>query len=84
MLNYILNIINDENGVASDEDINMTLTPVDITTETSSSSSSYYYSSSSTTTVTAIAPAVQKPCIAKLLLGNAKIKLTYSKQTINY
>jgi hypothetical protein len=84
MLNYILNIINDENGVASDEDINMTLTPVDITTETSSSSSSYYYSSSSTTTVTAIAPAVQKPCIAKLLLGKAKIKLTYSKQTINY
>ena len=62
----------------------MTLTPVDITTETSSSSSSYYYSSSSTTTVTAIAPAVQKPCIAKLLFGKAKIKLTYSKQTINY
>lgn len=76
MRQYILDILNNESGVATADDMNMTLTPVDVTTETSSS----YYSTS--TTVTAIAPAVSTPSVAKLNLTKAKIKLVYSKQLI--
>lgn len=75
----------------TDDDINFVITPIDVTTYTSSSSySSYYYyyyygsssSSSGTTTVTKIAPSISYPSIGKLLLNKAKIKLTYSKQSI--
>jgi len=81
---YILNIINNQGGIASEEDINFTITPVDVTTYTYSSSYSYYYTStSSTTTITKISPMVSRPAIVKLLLDKAKVKITYSKQIVN-
>jgi len=79
---YILNIIENQGGIATEEDINFTITPVDVTTYTYSSSYSYYYSSTSST-VTKISPMVTRPAIARLLLDKAKVKITYSKQIVN-
>ncbi|MBR6432303.1 MAG: DUF4270 family protein, partial [Muribaculaceae bacterium] len=80
---YVINIINNQGGIATEDDINFTITPVDVTTYTYSSSYSYYYGSSSTSTVTKISPMVSRPAIAQLLLDRAKIKITYSKQIVN-
>ena len=63
----------------TDEDVTFTLTPVSITTESYSS----YYSSSSAY-INEIVPYVQAPAMVKLNLDEAKIKLTFSKQTINF
>lgn len=73
---YILNIINNQNGVASDDDINLTVTPVDVTTYTTQAT---YYTSAQTI-VTKIAPQVSAPAIVRLRLDKAKVKITYSKQ----
>ena len=81
MRDYILNIIKNQNGIATAEDMQFTLSPIDVTTYTQQSSS-YYYTTTATTTVTKIAPAVSKPMIAKILLEKAKIKITYSKQSL--
>lgn len=78
MRDYINDIIKNKGGIATDEDIFLTITPIDITTYTSQST----YYSTGTTTVTKIAPAISKPSIAKLLLKNAKIKITFSRQFI--
>ncbi|MBP5560260.1 MAG: DUF4270 family protein [Muribaculaceae bacterium] len=75
---YLLDILNNKNGVAADEDMFLTLTPIDVTTYTAQSS----YYTTATTTVTKIAPAVSKPSIARILLKKAKIKLTFSRQFI--
>ena len=72
---YIVNIINNQGGIASEDDINLTVTPVDITTFTSQAS---YYTSSQTV-VTKIAPQVSEPAITRLRLDKAKVKITYSK-----
>lgn len=83
MRDYVLNIINNKGGHATDDDVNLVITPVDVTTYTQSSS--YYYgygTSSGKTVVTKIAPAISYPSIAKLLLNKAKIKITYSKQSL--
>ncbi|MCM1292825.1 MAG: DUF4270 domain-containing protein [Bacteroides sp.] len=77
MRDYILDLINKNNITA--DDYTFTLTPVDVTTETSSGS---YYSTGSTY-VTGVIPYVSGPAMCKLLLGDAKIKFTYSKQSIN-
>ena len=61
------------------EDYTFTLTPVNVTTE--STSSSYYQQG--TTFVTAITPYVAGPAMCKIDLKNAKIKFTYSKQIVN-
>lgn len=85
MRNFVLDIINNKNGIAEESDKNFTLTPVDLIAETTSSSSSYYYyyySTASSTEVIGIRPAINKPTIAKLDLKNAKIKLIYSTQSI--
>lgn len=76
---YIINIINNQGGIATEEDINFTITPVDVTTY--SYSSSYYYGST-TSAVTKISPMISRPAIARLLLDQAKIKITYSKQIV--
>ena len=81
--NYVLNIINNQGGIATEDDINFTITPVDVTYYTYPSSYSYYYSSTNTTTVTKISPMVSRPAIARLLLDRAKIKITYSKQIVD-
>lgn len=78
MREYITDIINNKGGIATSEDINLILTPIDITTYTQQAS---YYSSASTV-VTKIAPSVSIPSIAKLRLDKAKIKIVYSRQSI--
>ncbi len=78
MREYITDIINNKGGIASNEDINLILTPIDITTYTQQAS---YYTSASTV-VTKIAPSVSFPSIAKLRLDKAKIKIVYSRQSI--
>lgn len=78
--NYIINIINNQGGIATEDDFNFTITPVDVTNYVYSSG---YYYSSPTATVTKISPMVSKPAIARLLLDKAKIKITYSKQIVD-
>lgn len=80
---YVINILNNQDGVATEDDFNFTITPVDVTNYTYSSNYSYYYGSSSTSTVTKISPMVSRPAIVQLLLDKAKIKITYSKQIVD-
>ena len=80
---YVLDIINNKGGIASASDMNFVIMPIDVTKYTNTTSSYYYYTSSaSSEVVTKIAPAVSRPCMAKLNLKKATIKLTYSKQTL--
>ena len=81
--NYILNILNNQGGIATEDDFNFTITPVDVTNYVYSSGYSYYYGSSSTSAVTKISPMVSRPAIARLLLDRAKVKITYSKQIVD-
>lgn len=60
----------------------MVLVPIDVTLYTSSNSSYYYYNTSTTSTVTKMQPLVSRPTMARLLLDKAKVKLTYSKQSM--
>ena len=78
--NYVLNIINNQGGIATEDDFNFTITPVDVTTYTYSQS---YYYGGTTTTVTKISPMVSRPAIVRLLLDQAKTKITYSKQIVD-
>lgn len=73
---YIMNILTNQNGIATEDDINLTITPVDITTYTTQAS---YYTAAQTV-VTKIAPMVSVPAITRLRLDKAKVKITYSKQ----
>lgn len=77
MRQYLIDLLKKE--TITDEDITFTLTPVSLSTE--SSSSNYYYSS--TTYINDITPYVEAPAMVKLNLDDAKIKFTYSKQTIS-
>ena len=69
-----------------DEDVEFTLTPISLITETSTSNSyytGYYYTSGSTsTTINGMIPYVAAPKMTKLKLNEAKVIFTYSKQTI--
>lgn len=78
MRDYILNILNEQGGLVAEEDRYFTITPVDVSTYTTQAT---YYSSSRTVT-TSIAPMISLPSIAKLRLDKAKIKITYSKQSM--
>lgn len=78
---YIINIINHQGGIATEDDINFTITPVDVTTYFYPSS--YYYYSSTSSTITKISPMVSRPAIVRLLLDKAKIKIVYSKQIVD-
>lgn len=77
MRDYILQIYEENDGIATVDDINLTIVPVDITTYTSQTS----YYNSATSTITKIAPQVSMPAIARLRLDKAKVKITFSKQT---
>jgi len=77
--NYVLDIINNKGGIATEDDINFTITPVDVTNYTYTQS----YYTGSTTTVTKISPMVSRPAIVKLLLDRAKVRITYSKQIVD-
>ena len=84
---YVLDIINNKGGVATEEDIKFIIMPIDVTKYSNAATSSYtyyYYSSTNTTQiVTKIAPGISKPSLAKLDLGKAIVRLTYSKQSID-
>ena len=81
---YVINILNNQGGIATEDDFNFTVTPVDVTTYTYPQSYSYYYySSTPTSVVTKISPMVSRPAIVRLLLDKAKIKMTYSKQIVD-
>lgn len=69
------------NGPAKPEEYTFTLTPVTVNTETNSSSSYYYYGTT-TSTVSSIVPYVETPAMVKISLDDAKIILSYSKQTL--
>ena len=80
---YLLDIIKNKGGVASESDTKFVIMPIDVTLFTNTSSSySYYYSTASAQVVTKIAPAISKPCLAKLNLDKAILELVYSKQMI--
>ena len=83
---YVLDIIRNKGGVATEDDMNFTITPMDVTVYTDSSSSYYYYyygtDATSTETITKIAPQVSCPAIARLRLDKASVKLTFSKQSM--
>lgn len=70
------------NGPATPEEYTFTLTPVTVNTETDSSSSYYYYYGTTTSTVSSIVPYVETPSMVKISLDDAKIILSYSKQTL--
>ncbi|MCC8113563.1 MAG: DUF4270 domain-containing protein [Bacteroidales bacterium] len=77
MRSYILDLLDKDE--ITEEDYTFTLMPVSATFETSSSSYYYYYT---TSTLSMITPYMATPTMARLLLDDAKIKLTFSSQTI--
>lgn len=77
MRNYILSLLDKETITA--DDYTFTITAVDVVTETSSSG--YYYEQSY---ITGINPYVSIPAMANLRFDKAKIKMTFSKQSVNY
>lgn len=76
---YVINILNKQGGIATEDDFNFTITPVDVTNYTYQAS----YYSGTTNVVTKISPMVSRPAIVRLLLDKAKINLTYSKQIVD-
>ena len=78
MRQYIIDMLAKDEIKA--EDYTFTLTPVDLVVE--STQGSYYQQGQSY--ITGINPYVSGPAMCKLLLDDAKIKFTYSKQTVNY
>lgn len=71
---YLLDMI--EKGSISADDCTFVLTPVNVETETVQNSYG-----SSTSYITNISPYVTKPAMAKLNMPDAKIKLTFSRQS---
>lgn len=82
MRTYILNML--KKGEITNEDVEFTLTPISLITESSTDYNNYYYyyTPSTTTTVNGIVPYIAAPVMAKFNLDKAKIVFTYSKQTI--
>lgn len=77
---YLLDIINNKGGIASESDSKFIIMPIDVTLF-SNTSSSYYYTTTASEVVTKIAPSISKPCLARLKLDKSIITLVYSKQT---
>lgn len=77
MRNYIIDLLDQYNSVPEDK-YTFIITPVDVVTETSTD----YYGNQQTI-ITGINPYLGKPAMCKLDFKNAKIKFTYSKQSIN-
>jgi len=79
---YVINIINNQGGIATEDDINFTITPVDVTNYIYPQSYYGYYGGNSSI-VTKISPMISRPAIVKLLLDKAKVMITYSKQIVD-
>ena len=76
MRSYIIEMLSKDNITA--DDYTFTITPVNVVTETSQSG---YYSQGQVY-VTGINPYVSGPAMCRLRLNKAKIKFTYSKQSL--
>lgn len=79
MRQYILDLIN--KGDVKEEDYTFSIVPVSCTFETQSSGSYYY--PSTTQTLSLMTPYMASPVMAKISLDKAKIRLTFSSQTIS-
>lgn len=78
---YLLDCIDKyDAGTLTPEDYTFTITPVYVAYE--KNTSSYYYGT--TTSVSSITPYVTGLSMAKINLEKAKIKLVYTKQTVNF
>ena len=85
MREYIMGLI--ENGV-TDEDVDFTLLPANLTLESNSSNNNYYYgyygygssSANTTYTVTKCTPYIAKPTMCRLRMDKAQTIFTYSVQ----
>lgn len=73
---YIKTFIDDADGVITDTDCLFDLIPVNTETETVQSTYSSY------TVVTSVGPHIDGPAMVKICLDKAKIKFTYSTQTV--
>ena len=83
MRDYILDII--KKGEATEEDEEFVICPALVSFYVNSNSNyySYYYGYNTTSTqVSSITPYVTEPVMATLDFSNAKIKFSYSKQTL--
>lgn len=76
MRSYIIDLI--KKGTITDEDLEFTIIPVTLTTETSTSS----YYSSSTSYVTKCKPYTTKPTMTRLYTDKASVIFTFSSQII--
>ena len=74
MRSYIVNMIS--KGDIEPEDSEFVIIPVSVNTENTTSTSAIYLKD--------IVPYIETPAMAKLLLDKAKIKFTYSTQTIKF
>lgn len=74
MRSYIVNMIS--KGDIEPEDFEFVIIPVSVNTENTTSTSAIYLKD--------IVPYIETPAMAKLLLDKAKIKFTYSTQTIKF
>ncbi len=81
MRNYMINILNNQKGIATEDDKEFIIMPVDLQFYSSSTGYSYYYPSSTTTVITGIGPGVSSPSLAKLLLPKSKISISYTRQS---
>lgn len=76
---YLISLLDKEE--ITPDDYTFSIIPVSITTESSNSGSSYYYSSAETY-ITGIQPYISTPAMCRLKLDEAKIRFTYTKQSI--
>lgn len=75
MRSYLVDLLQKEE--LKPEDYVFTLTPISLETESSSN-----YTSGSSTQINAITPMVSLPSMVDMKLGDAKIKLTFSRQNV--
>lgn len=79
MRQYLLDML--AKGTLTADDYTFTVAPVDVIYEQSSSNSYYYYEQAQAY-ISGVIPYVSGPSMCKLSLEKAKIKFTYSKQSI--
>ena len=76
---YLIDIINNQNGIASEDDMDFTIIPVDVTQMEQSASGSYTYDATASLVTVKVAPMVSKPAIAILDLDKARVQFCYSR-----
>lgn len=81
MRDYLVGLLEKDN--VTEDDYTFNILPVSVTFDTNSSSSYYYYYyGTQQQTLSTITPYVASPVMSELFLDKAKVKLTYSTQTV--